>query len=402
LALYGSVPKESALTTAQDALNKAFEIDSNLGSAHASQGLLFSTQNRNNEAEASFERAIELSPSYAMAYMWYGSLLQERGEIEKAQRLFIKAFEIDPKSPVAAFNVAWGHYMLGAETEAMDWFSKIVANDPYYPGAYILVGNILRNRGHLDEAIDMYQRVLDIDALNKNAIISLLTTTMDIQAFEQTQLWFTYLDDNPSILSNFERQMIRIRFMATQGKLEEAVKIFEQIEFTPSEEIQRLIITAEIAFYQQDYAAAAETYERLRENFKDNKSAFFFLSEGITAAHLAYCYEQSGQQRKADTLLVDYDRYLQNDRNKKANNPSYYYNMSLLYALRDADEEAFNYLQGAIDAGWVQVWEAKIEPIFSNLASKPRFNQMMGGVNARLAYMRNRLENPRAEVVADG
>jgi tetratricopeptide (TPR) repeat protein len=108
LALYGSLTRLEAIATAQQALDTALQFDSELGSAHASQGLLLSESNMPKLAEASFKSAIDLNPNYAMAYMWYGSLLRKRGDHETAHSLFETAYELDPKSPVAAFNVAWG------------------------------------------------------------------------------------------------------------------------------------------------------------------------------------------------------------------------------------------------------------------------------------------------------
>ena len=391
LALYGSLPKETAAAAAQQALDTALRLNSQLGSAHASQGLLFSELKNSEQAELSFKRAIELNPNYAMAYMWYGSLMQSRGDLETAHQLFNKAFELDPKSPVAAFNVAWGHYQLGEDEKAMEWFSKIIANDPYYPGAYLLVGDIVRNRGRLDESIGMYKRALKVDRFNKSAVNGLLFSTMDMQDFEATDQWFAYLDENPTIFSDNERKFIQTRYLACRGELEKAIDLLKQIKFG-SEEIQmRLFIDAEIAFYRQDYVTAITAYERLRKTDVENKQFFFHMAEGQAAVHLAYSYKQSDQKYKASELILEFDRYSQKGKNKKATNPRYYYNMALVNALLDNENESFNYLQGAIESGWVQVCQGELEPIFKKMAIEPRFGLMMGGIRAKLANMRNKV-----------
>ncbi|MFT7527745.1 MAG: TolB-like protein/Tfp pilus assembly protein PilF [Arenicella sp.] len=382
LALYGSLPRLEAIATAQQALDTALQLDSELGSAHASQSLLLSESNKPELAEASFKRAIELNPNYAMAYMWYGSLLRKRGDRETAHSLFETAYELDPKSPVAAFNVAWGHYLNGAEDEAMQWFSNIVANDPYYPGAYLLVGDILRTRGRLDESIDMYQRALKVDSLNKSAVSGLLIAIMDLELYQGTDDWLAYLDQNPSILSANEKKFIQVRYFAAKGELEDAANLMRQIEFGPDEMKIGHYIEAEIAFYEQDYVSAAKHFEDLRASDTNNEQFFLYMSDGQAAIHLAYAYQRSEQANKASSLILEFDRYLQRGKQKKANKPHYYYNMALLHALRGNETESFNYLQGAIDAGWVQVWQAKLEPIFAEMATQARFGQMMGGINA--------------------
>ena len=402
LALYGSLPRQEANATAQQALDTALRLDSQLGAAHASQGLLFSESNKGELAEVSFKRAIELNPNYAMAYMWYGSLLRTRGDQDAAQRHYEKAFELDPKSPIAAFNVAWGHYLNGDEDEAMEWFSKIVANDPYYPGAYLLVGGILNNRGRLNESIDMYQRALKVDPVNKKAVMGLLFATMDMEYYDGTDHWLAYLDQNPSITNTNETQYIQVRYLTAKGELDQALKLMKHYEFTPDEKEFGLFVDAEIAFYEQDYATAAKFYEDLRATDTANHPFFFHVSDGQAAVHLSYTYQQLGQEDKASALILEFDGYQQSGKNKKANSPQYYYNMALLHTLRGNESESFNYLQGAIDAGWVQVWQAKQEPIFAEMATQARFGQMMGGINARLAYMRNRLKDKQSSILADG
>jgi hypothetical protein len=175
-----------------------------------------------------------------------------------------------------------------------------------------------------------------------------------------------------------------------------------QIEFGPDEMKIGHYIKAEIAFYEQDYVSAAKHFEDLRASDSNNQQFFFYMSDGQAAIHLAYAYQRSEQANKASSLILEFDRYLESGKQKKANKPHYYYNMALLYALRDNETESFNYLQGAIDAGGVQVWQAKLEPIFAEMATQARFGQMMGGINARLAYMRNRLSDKRRAVLADG
>ena len=402
LALYGSLPRLEAIATAQQALDTALQLDSELGAAHASQGLLLTESMQGDLAEASFKRAIELNPNYAMAYMWYGSLQRNRGDHDTAHSLFEKAFELDPKSPVASFNVAWGHYLNGAEDEAMQWFSKIVANDPYYPGAYLLVGDILRTRGRLDESIDMYQRALKVDPLNKSAVSGLLVATMDMQYYDGTDHWLAYLAQNPLIINRNETLFMQVRYSAVKGEMEEASKLMKRIKFGPDENKLQLYIDAESAFYEQDYVSAVKSFEGLRATDAAIDRFFFNMQDGQAAVHLAYAYQQVGQQNKASALILEFDKSLQNGKNKKANMPNYYYNMALVHSLRGDEAESFNYLQGAIDAGWVQVWQANLEPIFAKMATQARFGQMMGGISARLAYMRNRLNDRRSAVLADG
>ena len=86
---------------------------------------------------------------------------------------------------------------------------------------------------------------------------------------------------------------------------------------------------------------------------------------------------------------------------KSNNNPAYYYKIALIKALQHKDDEVFYYLQAAIDAGWISIWQAEVEPVLAYLSEKSQFQQMLGGVKARLSMMRGRLNNQETFLLAD-
>ena len=76
-------------------------------------------------------------------------------------------------------------------------------------------------------------------------------------------------------------------------------------------------------------------------------------------------------------------------------------NMAQINALQKNKEETFYYLQGAIDVGWIRVWEVEQTPIFGWLSQDMQFTQMMGGIKARLATMRNRMHDDDEFLLAE-
>ncbi|SFD11407.1 tetratricopeptide repeat protein [Pseudoalteromonas denitrificans] len=389
LTLYGNLDKKTASKNATQAINKALEIDENLAAAYASKGLLLSAMDK-QKAEASFKKALQLNSNYAMTYMWYGSLLKEKGQLRAAHEHFEKALELDPKSSVAAFNVAWGFYEAGSEDKAMALFSQIIANDPYYPGAYNLVGKILFERGRLDESIEMYDRALAIDKNNKSALKGLIISTIDLGNIQAANLWLEYAKSNQEILSNNEIDFLTSRLYASQGKLSDAITLLSKIKFEHTEMGFNDYIQGEISFFEKDYSTAIMAFERLYQ--QKNRTPFYYMVKGQGVAHLAYAYKANGNDQKAEKIILEFESFLQEGMSKKTNNPSYFYNMTLLKSLQGKKGEAFYYLQGAIDVGWVSVWRAQAEPILTLLQKDTQFSQMMGGVKARLATMRAKME----------
>ncbi|MEW6982443.1 tetratricopeptide repeat protein [Colwelliaceae bacterium 6471] len=400
LALYGTLSNEEANKAANKAIEKALQINNKLGSAYASKGLLLISSDT-VAAEQAFKKAIELNPNYAMAYMWYGSLQQKKGQLKAAHQLYIQAFELDPKSPVAAYNVAWGYYQDGAEHKAMDLFSQIIANDPYYPGAYNLVGNILFDRGRLDQSINMFKRALEVDPYNIGAIEGLLNASIDIGDLALTNQWFDYIDKHSGIISPSTLNIIKARFFMSQGDNKNALISLNQVDLKDKSVSYRDFIEGEKSFYMQDYATAKLHYEKLLQSNKDNNAAFYYMFDGQAATHMAYTYQQLGNDEAANSLINGFEAYLQQKSNKAANNPQYYYNMALVKSLQSKTTEAFYYMQGAIDAGWIRVWGADIEPIFTRINQESQYAKMMGGVSARLATMRDKMAADNEFLLAD-
>jgi TolB-like protein/tetratricopeptide (TPR) repeat protein len=388
--LYSNLPSKEVNIATQQALDKALEINPLLGEAYASQGLLLSSTGKDG-AEAAFNKAIELTPNYAMTYMWYGSLIQKSGDVSGAHELFEKAFELDPKSPIAAYNVAWCYYTLGDESKAMELFSTIINNDPYYPGAYNLAGDVLYNRGRLDEAIPMYYRALELDAANQIAVKGLLLANIDMGNVAHAEQWFDYLDKNQTLFNRSKIIFFKSRFYAAQGNKQKAMSFLEQVDFKEHDMGMNLLIKGEIAFHKKDYIKAINAYEDLFANTEGKQQSFFYIAEGSAALHLAYSYLEVEQNAKANELINNFESHLQESANKKASNPSFYYKMAQIKVLQKNENEAFNYLQGAIDAGWVQAWRANYTPVFDSIRNNDRFSKMIGGIEAKLANMRTRM-----------
>jgi len=398
--LYSNLPSEKVNDAAQQALDKALEINPLLGEAHASQGLLLSPTDQ-ERAEKSFKKAIELTPNYAMTYMWYGSLVQASGDVGSAHNLFEKAFELDPKSPIAAYNVASCYYKVGNESKAMELFSTIINNDPYYPGAYNLAGEVLYNRGRLDEAIPMYYRALELDSVNQLAVKGLLHANIDMGNVAHAEQWFDYLEKNPTLFTRSKIVFFKARFFAAQGEKQKAISYLEQVNFDEHEMDMNLLIQGEIAFYKNNYNEAISAYESLFTENNQMPKSFFHMAGGHATLHLAFAYLEVEQNTKANELINSFENYLQQSASKKASSPKFYYQMALIKVLQKNDDEAFNYLQGAIDAGWVQAWRASYEPIFDTIRGNDRFSKMIGGVEAKLANMRIRMTGQNDFLVAE-
>ena len=400
LALYDNQSQDEANSLARQAIDKALSIDDKLAAAYATEGLLLSPTDY-AKAENSFKRAIGLNPNYAMSYLWYGSLLKSSGKLQASQENFKKAFELDPKSSIAANNLAWGHYLQGDEDKAMQIFSHIIANDPYYPGAYNLAATIMSDHGRLDGSTKMYKRALEIDPANIEAVNGLIITSMDSGDLKATESWFTYINQRFQNFSEDRIKLLRSRFHLVQGQREEAMKVLEQVVLSDSMRGMSEYLVGERAYFKGDYLQAITAFKIVKEKDIGDEGLFFIQEDGLIAAHLAFAYQQVGDMQSANFLLNEFEQFLESRDSKKFNSPDYYFQMAMIKSLQNKPSEVYSFMQGAIDLGWLQTWRAEYEPIFAGLANELQFAQMMGGVKARLATLRDRIDDQPQFLLAE-
>lgn len=150
-------------------------------------------------AIASAQRAVELDPRFVQAQRYLGILLSDSGDLEGAVAVFEQALRLDPAAASAWNNLASAQRMLGRLGEAKDSLARALALRPDYPLAVanlaevqrdqgevvqaettlraelarragrppfrpllILLAGLLRERGELDEAAQLYRQAIDL------------------------------------------------------------------------------------------------------------------------------------------------------------------------------------------------------------------------------------------------
>jgi hypothetical protein len=109
-------------------------------------------------------------------------------------------------------------------------------------------------------------------------------------------------------------------------------------------------------------------------------------------AHLKIGGENQAQRLFAETERFYLDRIAKGDTTIKAR-----VGIAAVHALRGERAAAYDWLQQAIDAGFYQYAELRQHPCFESLHGEERFQQMMGGVKAKVEEVRRQLDATEAE-----
>lgn len=155
-------PREEAFAEAKQAVDKALQLEDDLGEAHASRAALEADNGHWKEAEAEFRRALQLSPGYATAHQWYAEGLVAHGRPGEALAEIRRASQLDPLSLTVSVQVGYILFMARDYDDAIAELRKAIEMDPYFYFAHADLGHAYEQKGMYTEAIAELQKSADL------------------------------------------------------------------------------------------------------------------------------------------------------------------------------------------------------------------------------------------------
>lgn len=118
---------------AQEAAQKAVDLDPDLAEAHTSLGAVHFLHDWDwPGAEKEMKRAIELNPGSADAHMWYAEFLAQMGRDAQAVSEIQRAEALDPLSLAVHVQAGWVFYLARKDKEATAEWGKAIDLDPKF------------------------------------------------------------------------------------------------------------------------------------------------------------------------------------------------------------------------------------------------------------------------------
>jgi hypothetical protein len=147
------------------AVERALEIDGELGEAYASLGFIRDAYDWDDEAAtAAFLRSLRLSPQYATAHQWYGTFLSRRGLPEQGIPHLRVALEMDPLSQIININLGDVLRHAGRIEEAESRYRSTLGLFPESETANRELGWLLVARGDYEAALRTLPNVSHVAA----------------------------------------------------------------------------------------------------------------------------------------------------------------------------------------------------------------------------------------------
>ena len=287
-----------------------------------------------------FEQAIEIDPNYAPAYagladchnmlVVYG-IRQPKEGFPKAKEAAIKALEIDEKLAEAHASLAFIKFRWDwdrSETERE--FQEAIKLKPSYAPAHQWYSSFLVAVERFDEAIAEAKKTDELDPLSFVASSHLA--------------WIYYLSGQ------------------SDNAIEQAKKI---VDLDPTSFPARRYLG--LAYEQKGmYAEAISEFEK----------GVKLSGSPLMLALLGHAYAVSGKRAEAQQVLND----LQQLQSQRYISP---YTVAAIYAGLGDQEEAFKWLDKAVDERDIWLMNLKVDPAFAKLRQNRRFTDLLAKIRLR-------------------
>jgi len=157
--MIGAQPPMELRQRAEEAAEKALEVDNGLGEAHVALGYAKLFNWRWAEAEQELKRAIELNPNNADAHSIYSRYLLARGRTEEAIAEADRAQQLDPLSLDISTHKGFVLQCARRYDEAIGQLRRVLAMDSNYNAVYWNLGQTYAGKGQFDEAIEAFEKL---------------------------------------------------------------------------------------------------------------------------------------------------------------------------------------------------------------------------------------------------
>jgi protein kinase/serine/threonine-protein kinase len=340
------------------------------------------TKEDNEQAIELYNKALEIDPDYALAHAGLGDAYQQRvfrfgfpetwhdKAIEEAQ----KAISLDPNLPEGYKALAAVYYVKGWLTKAVEAGEKAVKANPNSALALNALGFYYGEIGEYEKAFPLEKKAVILSPAWAYPCVDMGQVYYGLDDLARAEEWLKKavelqpnLDHTTSSLS---------RFYLACGDFQKAVQQTQKFLSLSPNALSALMYAANAELFSGNYEKAQEYYQKL----------------GGGDVELGYIYWKTGKKDEARKLFKESLDQFQ----KQIEQGDEYYGtrqyIAMIYSIQGNKEEALNWLQKAVDAGWLYYRYILRHPMLENIREEPRFKEIIEKTKARVDEMRRRVE----------
>ncbi len=149
-----------AHTQTREWAKKALELDDTLAEAHAALAWIEMMDWNWMGAEQEFRRAIELNPNLPVARTWYAQFLSYMRRFKESLAQAEIARRLDPASPDTSVHSAESYLNAGRVDEAIEFYQKVLELEPNYFVAHHSLARAYIEKGMYQQAIEELEKAM--------------------------------------------------------------------------------------------------------------------------------------------------------------------------------------------------------------------------------------------------
>lgn len=391
----GGLDAEESNALAEPSVMRALEIDSTLGEAYASLGLLRQQQGNLPAAEEAFETAIALRPNYPRVFRLYGRLHWRQGDRDEAIELLQKALALDPYSVPVNYDIARVYDESAEFDEALDRYLRVVEVEPNHAFAYVYIAAIhYLVYGRVDESLVWYRKAADHDALSPSLQAAQVIAYLELGDAESAVEWLDRARElGPRTFWAMWTGVLLNLYQGDDGGAERDARAMLEVypRFWGALGVLR---NADMAAGR--YEAAASRYARAYRELTEPEIPAVDATNLFAAVDLALVLMHLGQDERANDLL---DRSLAViETLPRLGTSGYWITDVRIFAIQGREERALAALHQAIDEGWrLFTWfYLEYDPNVDSIRGTPEFRRLYQVVKDDLAIQSARIRDLKA------
>jgi len=172
--------KEERFTEAFDQFARVAAIDSRNTTAFKWIGILHLRQGDLNAAFNAFSRIIKVDPENADAYYYLGAIYSFRRNPPMAIEYLKKSRDADAEEADTHFRLGKAFHNIDMTANALLEYHRVLDLNPGYTKAINEIGWVYYNKGDVDAAIKQWQRTLQVNRSDRDAIDNLAKAYNDL------------------------------------------------------------------------------------------------------------------------------------------------------------------------------------------------------------------------------
>jgi TolB-like protein/Flp pilus assembly protein TadD len=340
----------------------------------------------NEKAIVLFRKALELDPGYALAYTGLADAFAQKAGVFGSDETWLDSSIIMSRKAITLnADLAEAYKSLGVVfaykgkfRSAIEYYKKALELNPNYGPAINNISSIYWWIGKYDEAFPWAIKSVQVDPARASCYATLALIYTGLALDSTAEKWYlTSLELQP----NSVREEELIKNYIIQGNYKKArVYVQNFLKDSPGDS-HILEVAALVELFAGDIQRAKILYDSAFSKNPGKKAAspgygyILWKNNKLDAAKLIFA--------KASEEALEYIK----QGNEEFNSP---YNLAQINSVLGRKEEAYSWLQTAINNGWRFYKMSQNDPLLENLRNDNRFKQIINNLKQEVDVMRSK------------